>query len=374
VAVLALCGPLIQYATVLKQYSSDVAVSAGLLLLVARGRTLALIAGGVIAMWLSDPAPIVLAGIGVLWLHQILRPRSPADRYAKIAGLLTWVASAILLFLVHARHVAAHPAYQDYWGHAYAPFPPRDAQDWSWYADSVAELLRQAGLPTWPGALALIAGIAALVTWRRWRILALALVPVILAYLLSMASVFPFSDRMLLFLVPSLALLVGAGAMVPIELPWRRSMPFARHRRAAAITLQVAAVASLFVTNVPTSIHLWREPYCKSELRQATRRLREQREPADLVYAGARATQPYEYYALDHPQAPRCFSGKPAELLREIREKGSQRVWLLFLTGSASTERQRNGMLAHMDRIGRCEQQWGRRRTWLYLYRVGKQQ
>src|SRR5262249_32331619 len=103
VAVLALCCPMAEYATIFKQYSCDVMVSAGLLLLVARQRTIALVAGGVIAMWLSDPAPILMTGPGLLLLLELVQPRSATDRSAAAASVAVWLASAGVLYLVHTR-------------------------------------------------------------------------------------------------------------------------------------------------------------------------------------------------------------------------------------------------------------------------------
>jgi hypothetical protein len=328
-----------------------------------------LMIGGAIAIWLSHPAPIVLTGIGALLIVRAARAPSARAVRVTLATLLVWGLSAVTLYLAHARHVAKSDLLQSYWASSYAPFPPATSQDWRWYLDSVVDLMQQCGLSPWIGSLALIAGIAALVASRRWSFLLLAIVPWLTGYALAAAKVYPFGDRLILFLVPGVALLIAAGAMVPAELAQRAArVGSPRWRLAALLAVQVAVVPTLHAEALHRARKLWQRPYHKSDMRELTQRLREQRRPGDLVYASTRAWAPYEYYSLTDAEAPRCLWGLGA--MRSLRKVSAARVWLLFLTGAAHAEDQRQQALAMMDARGHREQEWKRNSTWLYLYRM----
>ncbi|MFO0984342.1 MAG: hypothetical protein U1E76_21895 [Planctomycetota bacterium] len=322
VGLLAFCDPVIEYATVFKQYSSDVAVSAALLYLASCRRPVSLIAGGAMAMWLSHPAPIMLTGVGAMLLSQALRPPSAARMRTVAVAFLVWLVSALVLYVVHVRYVGDNEVFKVYWTLGWAPFPPIGAQDWRWYAHSFADLLRQCGLAALPAALVLIAGVVALVVSRRSRVAVLSLPPLLTAYVLAAAKVYPFADRMILFLVPCVALLVGAGALVPIDLlrrwPMRRTLTW-RLAPVVLIALQIAIVPALFAASLPASIALWRHPYRRSDLREITARLRELRNQGDLVCAGTRAWAPYEYYNLGDREAPPWVLATPGKISRELR-------------------------------------------------------
>lgn len=218
-ALFALHYPLIYYAAEVKQYSSDVA--AALLILLgavhlARGamplpRVVAFACAGALLVWLSHPAIFVLAGttaaLGIAALH---RQAWHAMRDLVIIGG-AFSLSFIAFYLVSLRALGTNDYLLNFWSEGFAPFPPTSLADLGWFpSTALAVIIYPVGFPVFTlGAAALVVGGIALHNQRQP--LALLLMPVLVTLLAALAHVYPFGERLILFLVPIFFLFIAEG-------------------------------------------------------------------------------------------------------------------------------------------------------------------
>ncbi len=227
-ALFALSDDLVYYASELKPYSSDVAVSLIVLLAGARMKesplgprqALALTPLLIAAPWLSFPSAFVVAGVGLPLLIGRLVKRTWSDVARLTALAAAWLLSFALAY--RASHALLNPATTMYvfWDFAFLPFPPRGADDLRRLAGVLLDVfvnplnLLPWFLPAWcvifPVALMLI-GLASLSRRDRTAML-LLVVPILLAMAAASARRYPFHGRLILGLVPAFFILLAEGA------------------------------------------------------------------------------------------------------------------------------------------------------------------
>ena len=144
-ALFAITWPLVNYSSLVKQYSTDVAI--GLLLLVAwlhvyrKGLTapwlLAYAVLGAAVVWLSHPSVFVLGGIGTVAAYQCVRER----QWATLAKLLpvygAWLVSfGSAFFLTSGRSMSASGGgLVRHFQSDFMPLPPTSISDIQWFTN-----------------------------------------------------------------------------------------------------------------------------------------------------------------------------------------------------------------------------------------------
>jgi 4-amino-4-deoxy-L-arabinose transferase-like glycosyltransferase len=359
----AVCGPLVNYAAEAKQYSSDVAVALLLLAAALRfreapataGSTIGFAALGAVALWFSHPAALVLAGVGLTLGLSALRRRD-LKRAARLVLIGTaWAASFALSYFLILRYSLAEQGLAAYWSHAFLPHSPAAG---TWLVDRFLSLFRNpAGLPLAGIAVALfVLGCAARLA--RPGALAIVLSPLWLALAASAFRTYPFEGRFLLFLVPSLLLVVSRGA----------DEALVRTRREAPL-LGAALLLLLIVLPVALAARRFARPFTHQEVRQVLEHVRRHWKEGDLVY-GYRSSPAFRYYLPRLGFRPKDYRGGAtakgdweahAQDLHALRTRG--RVWIVF---AGVTEVSRNpdvlffrhtlaGMGAYLDSIEQPE-------------------
>jgi hypothetical protein len=234
VGLFALTDWMLYYSVELKQYSSDVALTLMALLLAdgamrsLQGPPLAksrrdffgLAAFGAIGVWFSHPLALVLAGVGTYLILNAVSRRDWRRALAFAAMSLTWALNFAGCYLISQRIVSKDDFLDRWWAFAFLPFPPRSLADLEkifWQSINVVN--SPSGIVTPLGVLpsAFIgAGLFLLGAWslgRRWKGgLFLLVSPILFALAASMLHRYPFHGRLLLFLIPSVHLLVAQGA------------------------------------------------------------------------------------------------------------------------------------------------------------------
>jgi hypothetical protein len=336
----AISSTLIYYASEFKPYGCDATIALGLLLLLrpmidgedfSHRRFWWALPGLALAPWCSFPSVFVLAGVlGGAWLTAGARRDGPALR---TRGWLTVAAAAgsLTSFVFFSRHHLAIPGMRDYWAaqSAFMPLPPRHGSDFTWftgqafnYFESVGGLHASRNLLF---ALALV-GAASWGRQTRWGRLAACVAPLLLAALVSGLQLYPFQGRLLLFSVPGLLLVAGAG----IEAIWKLTQP-ARH---VAIIL---ATVALFSPGAYTLSACFRGMEVE-EVRPLVERLK--REPTAVegrvLVAGGDTI--YAYYArrLDAPAPLSWRTGEAPPLA--LREPAGAPLWLVVAHLPGDTE------------------------------------
>jgi hypothetical protein len=244
VGLFALSDWLIYYSSEIKQYSCDLALTLVTLLLAAgpaprtasgsqKGldgpgsaplsvrRLLYLGAFGAIGVWFSYPLVFVLAAAGTYLLAVAVIRRDHRGILGLGAIGLAWVASFIVCYVISHGMLDKGRFIWDWWAFSFLPLPPRSMADLRydfWHIVNVFDSPADVKMPLNPIvtamlALALaIAGSASML--RRWPGgLYLLTAPVAFALVASALQQYPFHGRLLIFLVPSVHMLVSQGAV-----------------------------------------------------------------------------------------------------------------------------------------------------------------
>jgi hypothetical protein len=240
VGLFALSDWLIYYSAEIKQYSCDLALTLVALLLAAgpaprdssgspgapgsvpatARRVVYLGAFGAIGVWFSYPLALVLAGVGTYLLGVAAIRRDTRGVLGSVVMGMVWVASIAACYVVSHGILSKERFIWDWWDFAFLPLPPRTMAELSrdfWQIvnvfDSPADVKTPIGMiPTAMLALTLaIVGSASLL--RRWPGgLYLLTAPVAFTLVASALQQYPFHGRLLIFLVPSVHMLVSQGA------------------------------------------------------------------------------------------------------------------------------------------------------------------
>ena len=356
----ATAAPLVAFSGQVKQYSTDVCVALLLTLLSHRlisekpttRQTCLAAAGGATLLWLSQPAVLVAAGLAVpiaLWM----RADSRGARLRNISIVTgAWGLSAAIVTGVGLASMT--PSTRDYMHAFWADgFPPDSLAEvvkarWAWNNIRLLFGSPPAGLAyPWPAFYAALAATGVAVLWvQQRRVAVLLLGPMIAALGAAVARQYPFSDRLILFLTPSMILAIGALIATGHRLVGRHSKP-----AAAVIALGLTAPALYPVVGTPP-------PYRIEHAKPVLAHLQENRKAADAIYVYYGAAPVVSVYdgafGLSRAQyaVGGCHRGDSRRYLEELDNfRGNARVWLV-LTHSLPIYREREDILAYLDAIG----------------------
>jgi hypothetical protein len=340
---------LIWYGSQVKQYSTDVTIALAVTLLVLdlpQRRSIApSLLLGLIAVWFSTTAILVLAGLSGALLLQ------PNDRPARgrLIGLLgAWaIGSAVAgAYAMHLVSPETQAAMHRHWREAFFPLPPWHAVDLVWPLVRLGSVFGASGLrylwPALPLALAIL-GTVTLLRVRRGAMLVL-LGPVAVTLLAAVLRLYPFSSRLEAFLMPAFLIALAAGIdTVGHSLRVRLQVP----RGVTQVALLVPLVGPVLLAPP-----VWRP----EELRPLVQELARHREPGDPVYVYHGAGTALQYYAeqMNHPLDDVVigvdYRGDPRGYLRELdRYRGVARLWVVF---SHDTDPDRRLILSYLAVIG----------------------
>lgn len=388
VGLFALGGILVHYSAELKPYSTDVAVtvlltigwvgaSAGRL---GPARAAALGLLGAAAVWLSFPAPLVIAGLALPPLAAALREPRRGRAAELLAAAAVPAASFGLWFALAGRELLGDEVRRAQFALWYPPLDaPVDAARWL-LAQGFEVFRMPAGLPlTGLAALAFLLGLVELGGRRRMVALQLVL-PLALALVVAALRVYPFHGRLLLFAVPSILLLVGAGARAALgwsreATPRERSAAAPKANRAAARAAGPLLVGLLFLHPLAFAADnlLGSRGYGYEDLRPLLRTLGERSRPGDTVYLHGPEGTPFAYYSriglvaaedLDVVRGRQFDVGEYTEELRLLR--GRPRVWVLASRADLADEEP--AFLALLDTTGCRLEAFESEGAGLYLY------
>lgn len=219
VALLALSPALVFYATQVKQYSLDVALALAVLLVADEAARrqwstrscLALAAMGAVAVLCSHPSTFVLAPVGIAAAISARTDRQALLRLVAVGA--TWAGVWLGGYLAWARSLNESAFLRDYWAAGFLPLPPITAADlyqWRAVLGTIYEPLLS------PPAMAFGVTMSLIGLWQLWRrqsaTLALLVAPWFLVVLASSFELYPAVERMVLFVVPAVAVTIGVGA------------------------------------------------------------------------------------------------------------------------------------------------------------------
>jgi uncharacterized membrane protein len=337
VALFAILDPLIYYSAEAKQYSGDVAIALLLFLLAdfmfetpfRIKRTVVFSVVAAIAIWFSHPAVFILAGSGIALLWILFRNHDRRSLVLlSVPGALC-AASFLIFYLVSLRRLSANANLLAYWQDAFPPIPPSLLADGRWFVDSFFGLFSDVvGLEpqlTGLAAVAFVIGAGTLFSQHRARFL-LLLAPMAFTLLAAAFHRYPFRGRLLLFLVPSLILLVVAG-LATIRTKTRQSFPL----------LSVLLIGFLFFHPALHAAVYLVHPRTKEEIKPVIEYVRNHRLPGDDLFVYFHSAFPFRYYSERHLIEPldEIVGKYPTDDWQHFRGdldqlRGKRRVWVVL--------------------------------------------
>lgn len=364
VGLFALSPYLVGYSAEFKQYELDATLAVGLMLLglpvwrseAGPGRLIGLALAGAAAVWFSHPAAFVLGGVGLAMLADAAVRRDRAALLARLLVVGAWAASFAACYLLFTRKLGMNQYLLDYWAGKFMALPPYKPGHFAWIVHHFFEAFdKPGGFATTAVAASGLAGvlylIGALALARAdWRVLVAVVTPLALAMLASGLQKYPFANRLLLFAVPGMLLLVGYGA-------WEVAQ-----RLAAGIPgAGVIVLATLFAAPVAECQWQLKRPIHAEDAREATAHVHAHWQPGDRAYVFYGAAAAFAYYQDRYP-FPRegvAFGaenrGKDQDQFRRELEpyRGAKRVWVIVAHRQTHEEA---AIRAYLDGMGRCDE------------------
>jgi len=363
---------LIYYSSEVKQYSSDVAIALALLLaavnidsnVISWQRAVLFGSLGAIAIWFSHPAVLVLAGLGTVLIlrHRYERSWSKFALFAIAPSM--WAASFVASYVFVLRVTSGSDYMEEYWtsNDGFMPFPPRAASDVQWFVRAFFRTFdNPAGF-----SLPIVAGITFLVglfsafKYKKAYLL-MALSPIPFALLSSGLHKYPFLGRTILFIVPSLLIVVAEGIV------W-----IAQQVPVAGVALAVLMFFHPIVSATHTAIT---QDDTRADIKPSLAHIRANWQPGDLVYVYYAAKRQFRYYSerygftdADHVEGLKLPTS-PSELAEDVEAlRGKERVWVLFLADTERETEERQFLMEQLDRVGVRLDSFQFTRVSIYLY------
>lgn len=336
----ALSPQLIRFSGEAKPYGVDVFVAVAALFYLARFMDrreplgwldwAGLTAFGVLAVTVSFPAAFVLAGLGgILFLREVIAKR-PVKAIAVAAASSVWLLVFVTLQLGAQESAPGNVGeMQSQWDDSFAPLPPTGAEDAKWYVKSLFEMFVYmfGSFSAAPAALAAAAGVFLLLR-RKVLFGAALLMPAAVALVASGLHLYPFRDRLLLFLLPYVLVFVGFTVSAVVSM----STASARAGAAALAVLGFGSVSQLWgeFTYFP-------RPFGTEHIEPVLREIAQRRSADEPIYVDHSALPAFRHYRRRSGLAgAETIEGQwnwedPRCLLAELEQVARRpRAWVLY--------------------------------------------
>lgn len=371
-----IAGKLVYYSSEVKQYSTDVAIALLLLLIAVsvyskklewRSATAFGVLGAT-AIWFSHPCVFVLAGIGTtLTFYNAYRKNWTNAAFISTAGLM-WTASFVGTYLVTLREAVSSNYLLDFWGSsgAFMPLSILSVSDALWFVRTFVLTLKNPGgfsLPVLAAFVFLAGFVSACISKKKYLLLLLSPIPFALAA--SALHKYPFSDRLVLFIVPSLLVFVAEG----IGTVWPR-----------APLIGLALLVLLSFQPVVSAVHTAINQDSREDIKPALGYLRQHWQQGDAIYVYYAAKYQFRYYAERYGFSDvGSVKGRKADELGTFANgvdalRGKRRVWALFLVDTEGRVKERATLLQELDNAGARLDSFELAGGSVYLYDLGREE
>jgi hypothetical protein len=370
IALFSFAAPLVDYAGQVKPYSVDVAVTSALLLIATgledtplravaadRGKWRRAGVAGALLAWFSQPSSIVLTALGAgLALRTISAWRASRKEISRdalrlalpLAEVMAWWSAAVVAVVFVAGHSitpSARAFLQDWWSFGFPPLSWAGEETTLWPLDQLHTLFALGDSSSlaylWPEFYLGVALLGFAVLFWRGGTARLVVLPVALAVVAGIARQYPFSGRLILFLLPCFFLAMGAAlSWIAEKLPAFALLP--------ALAVLPALLTVLWVS----------PPYEIEAVKPLLAELRSEWKAGDVLYVYYRSGpammlygQRYGFSEGDYAQGG-CHDGNWREYLHELDHfRGKSRVWIMLMQMPPSYG-ERNTLLHYLDTIG----------------------
>jgi hypothetical protein len=360
----ATASPLIAFGATVKQYSTDVCIAVLLWSLAyklvsaevtaKRAAWAALV--GAILVWFSQPGVLMIAALGPSLVLFLQAAPAGVSRWRRLLVILAGWGIATLAVTV-AGFASMGPDTREYmhryWAAGFPPVPLSRVLDTFWPWDQLMLLFgggpgAQAS-PAYPvpSLYATLTVVGLAVLWSQNRRAAVLLVaPLVVALGAAVVQQYPFSDRLILFLVPGFMLAIAGAIEAVCQACYRFS-------RSLGV---VAAMALVLPALYPISVNP--PPYRSEHVKAVLSHVQARWQPGDALYVYYGAAPAMTFYAAQYGFSRNdyvvggCHRGDSRTYLRELDTfRGDPRVWVL-ITHAFPRYREREDILAYLDAIG----------------------
>ena len=355
---------LIVFGSEVKQYSTDVAAAVLLLWLAfdLAGREisvqLALRAGlaGALLMWFSQAAVLMAFGLACslaafVWADQKPPKNRRLRSWACLLGI--WGISALCATYVGFKSMTGPTLtfMRQYWAAGLLPTPSWQALHTLWPLRQLLELLATGGQASlgYPHPKVYLALIITSF-WPLWKRLGqrafLLFAPIGVAIAAAVAREYPFSDRLILFLLP--IFFVAIAATIQWIFEWLTS--WSRYAGWLAVVLLLGPAISPVIAMPP--------PYRVEDIKPVLSHVRSNWRAGDTLYVFHGAIRGFTFYSGDYGFLDRdyviggFYSGSNRRYLQELDVfRQRPRVWIL-ITHAFPWNREEQDIVQYLDTIG----------------------
>ncbi len=374
----AVSNHLVYYSSELKQYSTDVAIILVIFLVslyildegLSFFSVLFLGIFGGLAIWFSHPAIFFLAGAGSTLAMTYLVKKRWKETLCLLPVFMFWLCSFTFYYIFVLKDRIVLDYVVQFWDAegGYMPLFPKSVSDISWFPLKFEKMFRN------PGGFKkcilvimflFVFGYVSLFRERKdkfWLLVS----PLPFALIASGLFLYPFSERLILYLVPIILLGVAEGTEKIRKLVWNSSA-----------ILGFCIILVVLYYPLLNAGKLMIRPFEREEIKPLLSYLAEHRQDEDVLYlshGGIRAFKYYnERYELDDIN---YVVGIPLRLgLQNLTVdfenlKGNKRVWLLFRQNDVKWDGVdfERFSLYYLDRIGKRTDTFKNDTASLYLY------
>ncbi len=365
---------LIYFASEVKQYSGDVAIALLLILL-----TLTIIKKdfqiryimlfgfvGAVSVWFSHPTLFTFgAGTIVILMSTILRKKWKVLFWSCIAIVIAIVSLGIN-YSVSLESLIASEDFSATWHGRFLSFP-QVSLDIQWFGYVFLRSFKfPVGLSMYELFFAVVSFFVGCIIMlcKKKKILLILLLPIVLTLVAAQLQKYPFEGRLLLFITPSMILIIAEG-LSHIQ----RKVAHTSH------TLSIALVTVLLIYPIALAGYHVIRPRAPEELRPVMAYINQHYQTEDVLYVYYASVNAFRYYSDRFTYIDDFITGIESrfdwlqydEDLRKL--KGNKRVWVVFshvATWLGVDEEKL--FLAYLDRLGTQEAVFKTSGASCYLY------
>ncbi len=325
--------PLLQYATEVKQYSSDILVTILLLLLSFRWKVedlnfrkaiwWALI--GSFVVWFSMPGVFMLFGLGIFYLYEIYKKQLYDNAVYILVPIGLWLLSFGIYYFTIIRKDIGLENLEDYHGRFFLPLLPTNLEELTQFGEIIITFFRTAiGATILELSFGVLTFFLALYTfWKKdFSKVIIFTLPILAAMIASGLKLYSLIPRLTLFFMPILILLIGIGQerifeRISTKWKWLLIMPL------------------LVIVFNQKGYQYFYNRFSLEEMRPVLYQVAEKRKEGDAAFLFVHGKHSYHFYANHYQDAerlkiPNIVIEEWDDQLENIEIPKGDRLWLVF--------------------------------------------
>lgn len=325
--------PLLQYATEVKQYSSDILVTILLLLLSFRWKVedlnfrkaICWALTGSFVVWFSMPGVFMLFGLGIFYLYEVYKKQLFEKAVFILVPIGFWLLSFGIYYFAIIRKDIGLENLEDYHGRFFLPLFPTNLDELAQFGEIIITFFRTAiGATILELTFGVLTFLLALYTfWKKdFSKVIIFTLPILAAMFASGLKLYSLIPRLTLFFMPILILLIGIGQEKLFE-------------RISAKWRWLLILPLLIIAFNQKGYQYFYNRFSLEEMRPVLYQVAAQRKEGDATFLYVHGTHAYHFYANHYQDAerlriPNIVIEEWDDQLENIEISEGDRLWLVF--------------------------------------------